>query len=111
MAGPEDRMASGEIEERLTSIERGDKVRVVVDGVEYVGEANNSTGDVRDGGVLSTSISTDSGNVNIRAPICPAEPNVGIPNPYIEEIQFEKDGKKVLVDALQIWSDKYDDWL
>lgn len=109
MAGPEDRMDAGEIEDRLMSAGSGDRVRLVVNGEVHEGEVDYAKNDsIRDGNA-SIGFTTDSGeSIRVMAEVAPPEPNVGIPNPYIEEVKIE-DG--VLIDALQIWSDKYDDWL
>lgn len=108
MAGPKDQMDRGEIEDRFTSASRGDKIRVVANNETYIGEVTHASTNVRDGGKASVTIETEDGNyINVEAPINPPEPDVGIRNPYFEEISLEG----YLVDALQLWSEAYDDWL
>lgn len=108
MAGPEDQMDSGEIEERLLTAEEGDKVRVVAGGETYEGEVKWTRNQSLQNGDVSLSVKLDSGeSIALVGSVFPPESQVGISSAYIGEVTL--DGTPL--DALQIWNDKYDDWL
>lgn len=85
-----EQMDMGEIEENMKYTEEGDQVRVVVQDLgTFEGEARSVKTNIRNN-EFSVFIETNEGEMfSVKGDVSPPEPNVGIPNPYLDGIYVQ----------------------